>query len=56
MEVSRDEFAKQMMVWTEIAKMIQEIKRAWEPKPHKEKDKNKDKHKDKTGKSRWRKK
>ena len=31
------------MVGTELAKEIQEIKRAWGPKPDKDKDKDKDK-------------
>ena len=47
-EVSKDELSKLMMVGTEIAKEIQEIKRAWGPKP------DKDKHK--KGKGLWRKK
>ena len=52
MEVSKDELSKLMMVRTELAKGIEEIKRAWGPKP----DKDKDKDKNKKGKSRWRKK
>ena len=39
------------VVGTELAQEIQEIKRAWRPKP--DKDKNKDKDKDKKGKGRW---
>ena len=52
MEVSKEEVSKLMMVGTELAKEIQEIKRAWGPKP----DKDKDKDKDKRGKGWWRKK
>ena len=51
-EVSNHELSKLMMVGTELAKKIQEIKRAWEPKP----DKDKDKDKDKRGKGRRKKK
>ena len=45
-----------MMVGTELGKEIQEIKRAWGPKPDKDKDKEKDKEKDRKGNGRWRKK
>ena len=38
-EVSKDELSKLMMVGTELPKEIQEIKRAWGPKPDKDKDK-----------------
>ena len=51
-EVSKDELSKLMMVRTQLAKDIQEIKRAWRPKT----DKDKHKDKDKKGKSPWRKK
>ena len=51
-EVSKDERAKFMMVGTEPAKDIQEIKTAWGPKP----DKDKDKDREKKGKGRGRKK
>ena len=50
-QVSKDKVSKLMMVGTEFAKEIQEIKRAWRPKP----DKDKDKDKDKKGEGRWRK-
>ena len=50
--MSKDELSKLMMVGTEPAKEIQEIKRAWGPKLDKEKDKDNDRK----GKSRWRKK
>ena len=43
----QDELSK---LRTELAKEIQEIKRAWTPKQHKDKDKDKDKK----GKGRWR--
>ena len=46
--MSKDELSKLMMVGTELAKEIQEIKRAWRPKP--------DKDKDKKGKGWWKKK
>ena len=54
MEVDKDELSKMMLVGTELAKEIQEIKRNWVPrsddknKENKENDKNKDK--DKKGK------
>ena len=51
-EVSKDELSKLMMVGAELAKEIQEIKRAWKPEP--DKDKDKDKHL--KGKDPWRKK
>ena len=51
-EVSKDELSKLMMVGKELAKEIQEIKRAWAP----EQEKDKDRDKDKKGKGRWRKK
>ena len=51
-QVSKDDVSKLMMVGTKLAKEIQEIKRAWAPKP----DKDKDEHKDKKGKGRWMKK
>ena len=54
MEVSKEELAKRMMVGTELAKEIQEIKRAWDPRTNKDKDKDTDK--EKKGKSRWRRK
>ena len=41
-EVSKDELSKLMIVGTELAKEIQEIKKAWGPKPNKDKDKDKD--------------
>ena len=41
-EVSNDEVSKLMMVGTILAKEIQEIKRAWGPKPDKDKDKDKE--------------
>ena len=50
MEVSKDELAKLMMVETELAKEIQELKRAWGPKP----DRDKHKDKDKKGMGGWR--
>ena len=53
-EVSKDELSKLMMVGTEVAKEIQEIRRAWGPKP--DKDRDKDKKKDKKGKGWGRKK
>ena len=49
MEVDKDELSKLMLVGTELAKEIQEIKRNWVPrsddknKENKENDKNKDK-------------
>ena len=55
-EVSKDRLSKLMMVGTALAKKIQEIKRAWGPKPDKDKEKDKDKDKEKKGKNRWRKK
>ena len=42
MEITKDELSKLMSVGTELAKEIQEIKRAWVPKSD---DKNKDKEK-----------
>ena len=54
MEVSKDKLSKLMVVRTELAKEIQEIKRAWGPKPDKDKDKEEDK--DKKGKGRGRRK
>ena len=42
MEVTKDELSKLMSVGTELAKEIEEIKRAWVPKSD---DKNKDKEK-----------
>ena len=45
-ELSKDQLSKLIMVGTELAKEIQEIKRASGPKP----DKNKEKDKDKKGK------
>ena len=48
--VSKDELSKLLMFRTTLAKEIQEIKRAWGPKP----DEDKDKDKDKEGKGRWR--
>ena len=42
--MSKDERSRLMMVGTELAKEIQRIKRAWEPKPDKDKDKDKDKN------------
>ena len=56
MEVSHDELSKLMMVGTKPVKEIQEIKRAWGPKPDKDNDRDKEKDKDKKGKGRWRKK
>ena len=53
-KVSRDELSKLMMVVTELAKEIQEIKSAWGPRPDSDKDKDKDK--DKKGKGPWEKK
>ena len=50
--MSKDDLSKLMMVGTELAKEIQEIKRAWGPK----KDKDKDKDRDKKDKRRLRKK
>ena len=50
--MSKDELCKLMMVGTELAKEIPDIKTAWGAKP----DMDKDKDKDKKGKSRWRKK
>ena len=54
MEVTKDELSKLMLVGTELAKAIQEIKRSWIPKSddkNKDKDKeNKEKDKDKKGK------
>ena len=54
MGVSKDELSKLMMVGTELGKEIQDIKRAWCPKPDKDKDNDKDK--DKKGKARSRRK
>ena len=51
-EVSKDELSRLKMVVTELAKDIQEVRRAPGPKP----DKDKDKDKDKKGKGRWKKK
>ena len=51
MERCKDELSKLMMVGTELAKEIQEIKRACGPRP----DKDKDKDEDKKGKGRRRK-
>ena len=51
-EVSTDDLSKQTMVGSELAKKIQEIKRAWAAKQ----DKDKHKDKDGKGKGRWRKK
>ena len=51
-EVSKDDLSNLMMIGTKLAKEIQEIKRAWGPKP----DKDKDRDKDKRGKGWWRKK
>ena len=42
MEVSKDELSKVMMVGTQLAKEIQDIKRAWGPKQDKDKDKDRD--------------
>ena len=39
-EVSKDELSKLMMVGTELAKQIQEIKRAWGRRPDNDKDKD----------------
>ena len=49
MEVSKDEVSKLLMVGTELPKQIQEIKRAWGPKP------DRDKGEDKKGKGRGKK-
>ena len=51
-ELSEEELSKLMMVGTELAKEIQEIKRAWGPKL----DNDKDKDNDMKGSGRWRKK
>ena len=51
MEVSKDDLSNLMMVGTELAKDIKEIKSAWGPKP----DKNEDNDEDKKGRGRWRK-
>ena len=51
MGVSKDKLPKLMMVGTKLAKGIEEIKRAWGPKP----DKDKDRDKNKKGKGRGRK-
>ena len=51
-EVSKHQLSKVMMVGTQLAKGIQEIKKAWGPKP----DEERDKYKDKKGKRLWRKK
>ena len=51
MEVTKDELSKLMLLGSELAKEIQEIKRSWVPKSddknkeNKENDKNKDKDK-----------
>ena len=50
--MSKDELTKLMMFETGLGKGIEDIKRAWGPKPHKDKDKGNDKE----GKGRWRKK
>ena len=47
MEVAKDVLPKLMMGRTELAKGIEEIKRAWGPQLDKDKDKNKDRDKDK---------
>ena len=48
-EVSKDDLSKLLMVGTQLAKEVQEIKRAWGPR----RDKDKDRVKDKKGTCRW---
>ena len=55
-EVTKDELSKLMLVGTELAKEIQEIKKSWVPKSDDKKKENKEKDKDKKGRKEGKKK